>query len=243
MFAILIISFNLGLFSTLHCVGMCGGILTAMMFAQPDAESNNKLKTFNRSLAYNIGRISSYSIAGLISGLLGLKIIGLSEEGNAHLILQCIAAIVLIALALNILGVLPYKKFVEALGMKLWQHIQPLGKHLLPINTLSRTFLFGMLWGWLPCGLVYSALLLSLSSGSALNGMLTMLFFGLGTLPGMLSAGYFSNYLNQLKSNNKIKIITAVLMILIAISLPLSTVYFAQHHNHSGTEHSLHQHH
>ncbi len=69
MLVILIIAFNLGLFSTVHCVGMCGGILTAMMLASPEAEHKNKLEIFIRSLAYNSGRISSYSIAGLISGV------------------------------------------------------------------------------------------------------------------------------------------------------------------------------
>ncbi len=243
MLVILIISFNLGLFSTVHCVGMCGGILTAMMFASPEAGQKNKLKVFNRSLAYNFGRISSYSIAGLFSGLLGLQIAGLSQSLNAHLILQSIAALVLIGLALNILGVLPFKKFTESIGMNLWRHIQPLGKHLYPFNSFGRAFLFGMVWGWLPCGLVYSALILSLSTGSAINGLLTMLFFGLGTLPAMLTAGYFSDYLNRVKDNSQLRVITAILMILIAISLPASTVYFSKHHDHAVLDAPLHQHH
>ncbi len=243
MLVTLIIAFNLGLFSTLHCIGMCGGILTAMMLANPDLEKNNKLKIFNRSLAYNFGRISSYSLAGLISGLLGSKIIGVSQNVNAHLILQSIAALVLIALALNILGVLPFKKLVESIGMKLWKTIQPFGKCLYPINSLWRAMFFGMLWGWLPCGLVYSALILSLSTATPLDGMLTMLFFGLGTLPAMLTAGYFSNYLNTVKDNSKLRLITAILMILIALSLPASTIYFSKHHDHGTTAAAGHQHH
>ncbi len=243
MLVTLIIAFNLGLFSTLHCVGMCGGILTTMMLAAPEGEQKKKLKIFNRSLAYNIGRISSYSIAGLLSGILGLKIAGLFQNLNAHLILQSIAALVLIILALNILGVLPFKKFAESIGMKLWQHIQPLGKRLYPVNSLWRALLFGMVWGWLPCGLVYSALILSLSTGAPVEGMLTMLFFGLGTLPGMLATGYFSDYLNKVKANTKLRLVTATLMILIAISLPVSTYYFSTHHDHSSSESMSHQHH
>jgi hypothetical protein len=222
---------------------MCGGILTAMMFAAPEAEQKNKLKIFNRSLAYNSGRIISYSAAGLLSGLLGLQIAGLFQGLNAHLILQSIASLVLVALALNILGILPFKKFTESIGMKLWKYIQPLGKRFYPVNTNGRALLFGMVWGWLPCGLVYSALLLSLSAGTPFNGMMTMFFFGLGTLPGMLSTGYFSDYLNRVKTNRYFKIITAILMILIAISLPVSTVYFSTHHNHSTSETTSHQHH
>lgn len=239
MLVTLIIAFNLGLFSTAHCVGMCGGILTAMMFATPQADQQTKLDVFKRSLAYNLGRISSYSIAGLLAGLLGAQIVGLSQSVNAHVILQSIAAFVLIALALEILGLLPFRKFTESIGMKLWKYIQPLGKRFYPINSFGSAILFGMLWGWLPCGLVYSALLLSLSAGAPAEGMMTMLFFGLGTLPGMLTAGYFADYLKQLKTNVRLRWITAILMILIAISLPLSTLYFSKHHDHS----SAHQYH
>ncbi len=243
MLVTFIIAFNLGLVSTAHCVGMCGGILTALMLGSPDDEQKSKLKVFNRSLAYNLGRISSYSIAGLFAGLLGSQFIGLSQNINAHLILQCIAALVLIGLALNILGFSPLNKITEAIGMKFWKKIQPLGKHLYPIRSQWRALLFGMLWGWLPCGLVYSALLLSLSTGTAHEGMLTMMFFGAGTLPGMLTVGYFSDYLNRLKTNIKFRWITASLMILIAISLPASTVYFSSHHDHGGSSMSSHQHH
>ena len=243
MLVTLIIAFNLGLFSTVHCVGMCGGILTAMMLVSPKAEQKAKLKVFKRSLAYNLGRISSYSIAGLIGGLLGAQIVGLSQSLKAHLILQIIAALVLIVLALEILGLLPFRKFTESIGMKVWKIIQPLGKRLYPINSFWNAFLFGMLWGWLPCGLVYSALLLSVSAGAPVDGMITMLFFGLGTLPGMLTAGYFADYLNIVKTNKRLRLVTAIMMILIAVSLPVSTFYFSKHHNHSNSDMSSHQHH
>lgn len=241
MLVTLIIAFNLGLVSTAHCVGMCGGILTTLMLGS--SEHEKKSKVFKRSFAYNLGRISSYSIGGLFAGLLGSQFLGLSQNINAHLILQSIAALVLIALALNILGYSPINKITESIGTKLWKKIQPLGKYLYPINSQWRALLFGMLWGWLPCGLVYSALILSLSTGTALEGMLTMMFFGAGTLPGMLTVGYFSDYLNRLKTNIKFRWVTASLMIVIAISLPASTVYFSKHHDHGVTGAATHQHH
>jgi len=244
MFVTFIIAFNLGLFSTMHCVGMCGGILTALMLGRSnDATQKTKLNIFHRSVAYNLGRISSYTIAGLIVGFLGSQFVESSQNNNAHLILQCIAALVLFGLAMNILGYAPINKFTESIGMKLWMRIQPLGKYLYPIDTLWRALLFGMLWGWLPCGLVYSALLLSLSAGTVIDGMFTMLFFGLGTLPGMLTTGYFSDYLNRLKKNVKFRWVTAILMILIAISLPVSTLYFSNHHNHTDSAGTSHHHH
>lgn len=244
MFVTFIIAFNLGLFSTMHCVGMCGGILTVLMLGRPDkARHETKLNVFNRSLAYNLGRVSSYTIAGVLAGFLGAQFVEVSQNTNAHFILQCIAALVLIGLALNILGFSPISKLTETIGMKLWMKIQPLGKYLYPVDSLWRALLFGMLWGWLPCGLVYSALLLSLSAGTVIDGMYTMLFFGLGTLPGMLTTGYFSNYLNRLKTNVKFRYITATLMILMAISLPISTFYFSMHHEHAKSDVGTNQHH
>ncbi len=244
MFVTFIIAFNLGLFSTLHCVGMCGGIITALMLGRSNgAAQGTKLNVFNHSLAYNLGRISSYTIAGVLVGFLSAQFVEIQQDLNAHLILQCIAALVLIGLALNILGYSRINKFTESIGMKLWMNIQPLGKYIYPIDSLWRALLLGMLWGWLPCGLVYSALLLSLSTGTISDGFLTMLFFGLGTLPGMLTTGYFSAHLNRLKTNIKFRWMTAGLMILIAISLPLSTFYFSNHHNHAKSDAIPHQHH
>tara|TARA_R110000782_G_scaffold48146_7_gene105541 strand:+ start:10930 stop:11661 length:732 start_codon:yes stop_codon:yes gene_type:complete len=243
MFVTFIIAFNLGLVSTAHCIGMCGGILSALIIAPEEVKTGQQLAKFKRSLAYNSGRICSYSIAGFLAGFIGKQFVGFSQEINMHFILQCIAAFVLIALALNILGLFSSNKLIESLGMKLWRFIQPFGKHFYPITTQWRALFMGMLWGWLPCGLVYSALLLSLTMGTSWQGMLVMFLFGLGTLPGMLTAGYFSGYLNTLKKNIKFKWITSVLLILIAISLPVSTLYFSKHHQHTTSASTEHQHH
>jgi len=241
MLVTLIIAFNLGLFSTLHCVGMCGGILSTMMLASP--EDKNKKTVFHRSLTYNLGRICSYSFAGILAGFLGTQIIDLTQDTNAHLILQSIAALVLLGLALELLGLFPFKRWTESIGKNIWKLIQPFGKRFYPADSLRKVFFLGMLWGWLPCGLVYSTLILSLSTGAAFDGMMTMFFFGLGTLPGLLTAGYLAERLKRMKSNKQLRVITATLMILIAISLPVSTIYFSQHHNHATPGMSLHQHH
>ncbi len=240
----LIIAFNLGLFSSLHCIGMCGGILSAMLLTTNDRENDLK-KGLGRNIGYNLGRIISYTIAGLLIGLISAQLTGVFQIPYGHIVLQCIAALVLIGLALNILGKLPFKNYLEHFGVVIWKQIEPLGRSLFPVDSFSKAILFGMVWGWLPCGLVYSALLLSLSSGSAIEGMFTMLLFGLGTLPSMCSIGYFSDYLNRMKSINSIKTITAVLMIFIAVSLPFSSYYFSGHHDHSmetGIKHSHHSH-
>lgn len=243
MLVTIIIAFNLGLVSTAHCVGMCGGILTTLMLGTSQDNGTPETNVFVRSLAYNLGRIFSYSLAGLAVGFIGEEFISLANGINAHFILQCIAAFVLIALALSILGVFSLNKLTESVGMILWRRIQPLGKHLYPVTSHWRALFFGVLWGWLPCGMVYSALLLSLSMGTAIEGLLVMLSFGLGTLPGMLTTGYFLDFLNRLKTNKQFKWITASLMILIAVSLPLSTVYFSNHHDHGTSDSTMHSHH
>ena len=258
----LIIAFNLGLFSTLHCVGMCGGFISTLMLAVPDSqtgEKSNKKKILKSSFAYNFGRITSYSIAGLIMGLFGLALAELLAQYKIYMALQIFASTILISIALNILGVFQLSTRLEKFGARLWQHIQPLAKGLLPVDNVIKAFLFGMVWGWLPCGMVYSALLFSLTTGSALNGMLVMLFFGLGTLPAMVSAGYFVDYLNQFRQHKQLKWFTAVVLILIAVTLPLSMKLMPKHNhdNHQGhqqqmddsveqteeIDHSAHMHH
>lgn len=251
----LIIAFNLGLFSSLHCIGMCGGFISSLMLALPDSKDidkpNNKIVLKN-SFSYNSGRIFSYSIAGLIMGLFGFALAELLAHYKIFMVLQILASIILITIALNILGLFQLSRHLESFGMKLWKHIQPLAKGLLPVDSLVKAFLFGMVWGWLPCGMVYSALLYSLTTGSALKGMLVMLFFGLGTLPAMVSAGYFVEYLNQFRQHKQLRWLTAIVLILIAVALPFSMKLMPgnhQHHQVGSTEqmkqhdHSSHMHH
>lgn len=233
----LLIAFNLGLFSTLHCLGMCGGILSTLMFLSEETKTSQKRLRLN--VGYNIGRIISYSIAGLLVAFFTHLIIINIALANPHLILQLISAVILVGIALNILNVLPFNTYLEKTGSKLWKYIQPLGKHFLPVNSFKRAILFGMLWGWLPCGMVYSALILAMSTGDAIYGMLTMLCFGLGTLPGMVSAGYFSSALIRLRDNQKFRLLTALMLIVLAISLPLSALYFSEHHS-DQNEHAHH---
>ena len=237
----LIIAFNLGLFSSLHCIGMCGGFISTLMLAAPDnSESgkSDKKKNLKKSFSYNFGRIFSYSIAGLIMGLFGFALAQLLAQYKIYLALQILASLILIGIALNMLGIFQLSKRLESYGMKLWQYIQPLSKRLLPVDNFIKAFLFGMVWGWLPCGMVYSALLFSLTTGSAMHGMLVMLFFGLGTLPAMVSAGYFVDYINQFRQHKQLRWFTALVLILIAITLPFSMRLMPgdhqghQHHNH-----------
>ena len=134
---------------------------------------------FRLLLAYNLGRISSYTLAGLLLGLAGWAV------ANSPLVmgLRVVAALLLIAMGLYLAGWWSGLTRIEALGRGLWRYIQPLTRRFMPVTSLPRALVLGSLWGWLPCGLVYSTLLWAASQGNALDSAALMLAFGLGTLP------------------------------------------------------------
>ena len=173
--------FLIGLLGGTHCVGMCGGIVSALTMGGPPR--------FVLHLAYNSGRIISYALAGAIAGGLGGLSLILSGQLPVRIALYVLANLMLVALGFYLIGITQALAFTERFGKRLWVHLQPLGKRYLPAQTVAQAFLLGLVWGWLPCGLVYSALATALTSGSALHGAGLMLAFGLGTLPNLLLAG------------------------------------------------------
>ncbi|MFC5300731.1 sulfite exporter TauE/SafE family protein [Azospira restricta] len=172
--------FLVGLLGGTHCVGMCGGIVGALSLGGPSRLSLH--------LAYNLGRILSYGFAGALVGAVG-GALALSGQLPVRLALHAAASLMLIALGLYLIGVTRALAFTERLGQRLWRRIQPLTRRFLPADTPARAFPLGLLWGWLPCGLVYSALATALTAGSPARGALLMLAFGAGTLPNLLLAG------------------------------------------------------
>lgn len=174
--------FIVGLLGGGHCAGMCGGIVGALSLQSPQGGGAALLV----HLAYNVGRIGSYVLAGLVAGLLGQVAGNVLALQNA---LYLFASLMLIAMGLYLLGVTQFLTPFERGGQILWQSIQPLTKRFLPVRGVAQALPLGLLWGWLPCGLVYSALTTSLASAAAGKGALLMLAFGLGTLPNLLLAG------------------------------------------------------
>lgn len=173
--------FLVGLLGGTHCVGMCGGIVGALsMGAAP---------RWSMQIAYNLGRIASYTLAGTLVGWLGATGGALAGQWPLRMMLYLFANLMLIAMGLYLLGLTRALAFTERAGQRLWRHIQPLTRRFLPARSPAQALPLGLLWGWLPCGLVYSALATALASGSAVRGGLSMLAFGLGTLPNLLLAG------------------------------------------------------
>lgn len=181
--------FLIGLLGGTHCIGMCGGIVGALSMG---AGSRPALH-----LAYNAGRIVSYTMAGAIAGALGGASLALSGQLPLRIVLFVLANLMLVALGLYLMGATRSLAFTERFGQKLWRHLQPLSRRFLPARTAAQAFPLGLVWGWLPCGLVYSALVTALTSGSALRGAGMMLAFGAGTLPTLLLAGLLAVRLNE----------------------------------------------
>ena len=187
-------AFIAGLLGGIHCVSMCGGIVGALTFGiDPSANSHqSKKQLYPYLIAYNTGRLMSYTFAGLLVGGISMLASNLPVLHNIQYGLQIFAAFFMIALGLYIGGWWFGLRRIEKAGGVIWQRIEPVSRHLIPVKTPIQALILGSLWGWLPCGLVYSILFWSISTGSAIEGGLLMLSFGLGTLPMLLAMGFFA---------------------------------------------------
>ena len=197
--------FLVGLLGGTHCVGMCGGIVGALSLGGP--------ARWSMHLAYNAGRILSYTAAGALAGALGAAGIGLGGDAPVRIVLYLIANLMLVALGLYLLGVTRALAFTERLGQRLWLRIQPQTRRFLPARTVAQAFPLGVLWGWLPCGLVYSALATALGSASMTGGALAMLAFGAGTLPNLLAAGILLARMNEFVRRTPVRIASGLLVL------------------------------
>lgn len=210
-------AFLVGLLGGVHCVGMCGGIVSALTLGTSPGQNT----PWRYLVAYNAGRILSYTLAGLLVGALGAQLSTLHE---VQLGLKLLASLFMIAMGLYIAGWWFGLLRVEQVGGLLWKRIQPLGNKLIPVKSTYQATVLGLLWGWLPCGLVYSVLIWSLSAESAVEGSLLLLSFGLGTLPNLLAMGFFAVVLKQWMQKQVIKNIAGLLIIFFGLYQLYQTV-------------------
>lgn len=207
---LLVSALILGLLGGGHCLGMCGGLMGALTLAIPPEQRGRRLQLL---LAYNLGRILSYASAGLLFGLAGWAV----ASSPAAMLLRIVAGLLLISMGLYLGGWWSGLTRIEALGRGLWRHIQPVAGRLLPVTSLPRALLLGALWGWLPCGLVYSTLLWAASQGNALDSGLLMLAFGLGTWPVLLATGLAAERLTALLRRRGVRMTGGLLVILFGL--------------------------
>ena len=176
-------AFMVGLAGGAHCAAMCGGIVAACTRARAGAGHER----WRLVLAYNTGRIASYTVAGIAAGALGQTALVLRGGTAVQTIMLFAAGMSMWMLALYVAGFAPFVKRIEALGSFAWRFIQPYSRHFLPADTAPKALGLGAVWGWLPCGMVYAVLLTAIATGDALQGGVVMAAFGLGTLPNVLA--------------------------------------------------------
>jgi sulfite exporter TauE/SafE len=194
-----------GLLGGTHCVGMCGGIVAAMAF-----QNGGRRQPLGFHLGYNLGRIASYTLAGALAGLVGSAAFLSAELLPLQKGLYFVAQLVLILMGLYLAGLSRAVLWLEKAGSGLWHKLQPVFGKLLPIRSFPGAVAAGAVWGWLPCGLVYSVLVTALASGSAASGAMLMLAFGLGTLPNLLAMGWAADRLRALAANRTVKLVAGL---------------------------------
>ena len=224
----LIAAFILGVMGAGHCLGMCGGIAGALAFAVPKSQQSYRVLLL---LAYNLGRGFSYTSMGFIAGFLGSRF----SFAQGLPVLSFLSGVLLIAMGLYLANWWMVLRHLEKWGAALWRLIQPLGNKMLPVDVAYKAVVLGMIWGWLPCGLVYSALAYASTQGNAASGAAVMLSFALGTTPAVFGGGFSANTLKQVLNHRAFRVFTGMMFIAYGIWLLLSLF--------SGEAHQHHHHH
>jgi sulfite exporter TauE/SafE len=177
-------AFVLGLLASGHCVLMCGGISGALMLSA-DGPRRPSLRLL---LAMQFGRVASYMLAALLLAGAGAWLVQFVDQQNVRLALRTLSALVLASIGLTLLG--RARGWDIGIGRMLWPRLAPLARRLLPVRSLPQAFALGAIWGWMPCGFVYSVLLLAWLSMDPLRSAAIMLLFGLGTMPALVAGSY-----------------------------------------------------
>lgn len=242
-------AFLLGLIGSPHCVGMCGGIAGLLGASTTPPHPGGAIITSTKTAAnlqhiyysvlFQLGRISSYALLGAI---LGGSLAAAGSLATAQLMpisqaLRILASVMLIIMALSIAGWSRIAMILEKLGGRVWQKLQPVRKRLIPIDSPAKAIAIGGLWGFLPCGLIYSALAWSALSGSAIQSAILMACFGLGTAPAVLSIGSLSSGLRSAIKKPLTRFGFAALLIVLALH-PLYTMLIHQNAHQPSSEHN-----
>lgn len=230
LWPVLTASFITGFLGSAHCFGMCGGI--SGLFAVNASVASLRAQ-FPKAIAYNLGRILTYAIIGAAVAVLGKSAVASIPALMAPIRLASGALIIFVGLQLafgwRILAPL------ENAGARLWKRIAPAAQGLVPVNTIPQAFGLGLIWGWLPCGLVYSVLLLAATTAEPAGGGLVMIAFGLGTMPAMVATGVSASKLAQFMSGKRMGAgLLIILLGLATIAMPVMKLTGSQGHSGHG---------
>jgi sulfite exporter TauE/SafE len=217
IFATLVSAWIMGSVGSTHCVVMCGGAASTISGSVVKLGRKPRVTPTTASLAYNAGRIASYSVAGAIAGAIGIGIDRLPFVMGAEIALRFFAGLLLCAIGLYIAGVWRRGAAFERIGLPLWRRLEPFARRLIPIRSVGSALALGALWGWMPCGLVYAALGIALASGTPIFGALTMIAFGIGTLPALLLTALFGARLGVLANRAVVRRVAGITILLFGL--------------------------
>lgn len=236
--ALLASAWATGLLGGTHCIGMCGGISTALTFALP-ADKRRGASLFGYQLAYNFGRIFTYTVLGIIVGTLAHGILAGWASSPWP---RATAGAFMVVMGLYLAGWWNGLQRIEGLGGGVWKILAPLRQKILPVDHPLKAVAAGAVWGFLPCGLVYSALTLALARADTVMSGGVMLAFGLGTLPTLLLTGTLAGKLRQYLQMKNVRQLAGFLVIVLGVWTAYLAFSHSGHH-HGGSDHSSHMQH
>ena len=231
--ALFLAAFSMGLFGSPHCLGMCGGIVTAFGLSMQHVSESKKNGLI---LTYHVGRLISYSLLGLIASVVGVAIFQSIMSNSAP---RIVLGAVLMLIGLAMLG-LPLFNELEKFGMRFWQSLAPLRKKVFPIDSFGKALFAGLLWGFLPCGLVYGALMMAIAGNNIATGAALMFVFGLGTMPMLIATQKTVGMLQSSIKNFRLRQINGVIMMLSGLAVIF--IPMMMHHNHGSHNQGSHSH-
>ena len=224
--ALFLAAFSMGLFGSPHCLGMCGGIVTAFGLSMQHVSDSKKNGLI---LTYHLGRLISYSLLGLIAGFVGVAIFQSIMSNSAP---RIVLGAVLVLIGLAMLG-LPLFNQLERVGMRFWQSLAPLRKKVFPIDSFGKALFAGLLWGFLPCGLVYGALMMAIAGNNIATGAALMFVFGLGTMPMLIATQKTVGMLQSSIKHFRLRQINGVIMMLSGLAVIFIPMMMHHNHNHN----------
>lgn len=229
--ALFLAAFSMGLFGSPHCLGMCGGIVTAFGLSMQHVSDSKKNGLI---LTYHLGRLISYALLGLIASVVGVAIFQSIMSNSAP---RIVLGAVLVLIGLAMLG-LPLFNQLEKFGMRFWQSLAPLRKKVFPIDSFGKALFAGLLWGFLPCGLVYGALMMAIAGNNIATGAALMFVFGLGTMPMLIATQKTVGMLQSSIKNFRLRQINGVIMMLSGLAVIFIPMMMHHNHNHNHGSHN-----
>ena len=224
--ALFLAAFSMGLFGSPHCLGMCGGIVTAFGLSMQHVSDSKKNGLI---LTYHLGRLISYALLGLIASVIGVAIFQSIMSNSAP---RIVLGAVLVLIGLAMLG-LPLFNQLEKFGMRFWQSLAPIRKKVFPIDSFGKALFAGLLWGFLPCGLVYGALMMAIAGNNIATGAALMFVFGLGTMPMLIATQKTVGMLQSSIKNFRLRQINGVIMMLSGLAVIFIPMMMHHNHNHN----------